>query len=708
MPSSAVPSSPDVFVSLDAASPGRLGELARAARRRRRLGRRRPPRQQPRASATSGWSTAARPATVTLVAGLLDELGVTIDRAAGHLPLRRAGRRHRLLPLRQHPARHPRARRPAAGDRHRPLRHQPPAVRHRAVRLARACCRSSPAARSSSPRSAPAWSGPGRAPPRPPSTACPASSSRRWSTSSAPPQEADVACVLKGQDDGSWSVSLRSRGGTDLARVAMALGGGGHTLAAGYSSYLDREKTIEALRRSCPPRSWSPDHVRRVGWSPLHDRASRRPSSRWRCRRSSSSRPSRCTCWSTPPSSGTSAPSPLGGLAVGGGLLAWAAALLNFLAYGTTARAARRAGAGDRAGAVAEGVQATWLALGLGLAVLAALPAPRRAADPAARRRPGCRSPRRGSSGCGRLASGAPLLLVSLAGNGWLRGVQELRRPVRYVLAGSLVSLVLCPLLVLPGRAGSRRLGRRQRRRAVGHGRPVPPRAAPRGRRLAPAAGRRPARSWSSAATCCCAPRCSRCRSSSPPGVAARAGTAPAGRPPDRPAAVLLPRPRARRLRDRRADPGRPGAGRRPARGRPGHRPPGHALGAGHRAGRRGRSCSRCRDVLLPLFTDDPAVLDAGRGRLVVPGRHAAAGRRRLRPRRRADGRRRRRLPAHGDHRLGRWSASCRCRCSPLPLGWGLAGVWTGLCLFIGLRLVGVLVRVAGDRWLTAPVTVTG
>ena len=61
---------------------------------------------------------------------------------------------------------------------------------------------------------------------------------------------------------------------------------------------------------------------------------------------------------------------PLGGLAVGGGLLAWSAALLNFLAYGTTARAARRAGAGDRAGAVGEGVQATWLALALGVAVL--------------------------------------------------------------------------------------------------------------------------------------------------------------------------------------------------------------------------------------------------------------------------------------------------------------------------------------------------
>jgi bifunctional oligoribonuclease and PAP phosphatase NrnA len=57
-----------------------------------------------------------------------------------------------------------------------------------------------------------------------------------------------VACVLKGQDDGSWSVSLRSRGVTDVAQVAMALGGGGHVAAAGYSSYLDREATVAALR----------------------------------------------------------------------------------------------------------------------------------------------------------------------------------------------------------------------------------------------------------------------------------------------------------------------------------------------------------------------------------------------------------------------------------------------------------------------------
>jgi Na+-driven multidrug efflux pump len=41
------------------------------------------------------------------------------------------------------------------------------------------------------------------------------------------------------------------------------------------------------------------------------------------------------------------------------------------------------------------------------------------------------------------------------------------------------------------------------------------------------------------------------------------------------------------------------------------------------------------------------------------------------------------------------------------PLGWGLAGVWTGLTLFIALRLAGVLVRVAGERWLTAPAVPT-
>ena len=61
-------------------------------------------------------------------------------------------------------------------------------------------------------------------------------------------EEADVACVLKGATDGSWNVSLRSRGRTDVAAVAIALGGGGHRMAAGFTSHLDREGTLAAVR----------------------------------------------------------------------------------------------------------------------------------------------------------------------------------------------------------------------------------------------------------------------------------------------------------------------------------------------------------------------------------------------------------------------------------------------------------------------------
>ncbi|MDQ2627054.1 MAG: MATE family efflux transporter, partial [Actinomycetota bacterium] len=56
----------------------------------------------------------------------------------------------------------------------------------------------------------------------------------------------------------------------------------------------------------------------------------------------------------------------LAGLAIGGLILGLVASQATFLSYGTTARSARHFGAGDRAAAVAEGAQATWLALGLG------------------------------------------------------------------------------------------------------------------------------------------------------------------------------------------------------------------------------------------------------------------------------------------------------------------------------------------------------
>ena len=61
---------------------------------------------------------------------------------------------------------------------------------------------------------------------------------------------------------------------------------------------------------------------------------------------------------------------PLAGLAVAAVLFAQVTSQLNFLSYGTTARTARLYGSGRRADAVAEGVQATWLALAVGAVVL--------------------------------------------------------------------------------------------------------------------------------------------------------------------------------------------------------------------------------------------------------------------------------------------------------------------------------------------------
>jgi putative MATE family efflux protein len=49
---------------------------------------------------------------------------------------------------------------------------------------------------------------------------------------------------------------------------------------------------------------------------------------------------------------------------------------------------------------------------------------------------------------------GAPGLLLAMAGNGWLRGVQDTRSPVLYVVGAFLLSAVLCPLLVYPAGLG--------------------------------------------------------------------------------------------------------------------------------------------------------------------------------------------------------------------------------------------------------------
>ncbi|MET0316704.1 MATE family efflux transporter [Rhodococcus sp. RS1C4] len=146
----------------------------------------------------------------------------------------------------------------------------------------------------------------------------------------------------------------------------------------------------------------------------------------------------------------------LAGLAVGGLVLAQVSTQLTFLSYGTTARAARMHGAGRERDAVGEGAQATWLALILGTVIVGVMQML-------------CVPILTVIGGGGDITAqavqwfrvavlGVPFILVSLAGNGWMRGVQNTVRPLRFVLVGLGLSAVLCPLLV-HGLAGFPDLG---------------------------------------------------------------------------------------------------------------------------------------------------------------------------------------------------------------------------------------------------------
>jgi bifunctional oligoribonuclease and PAP phosphatase NrnA len=59
--------------------------------------------------------------------------------------------------------------------------------------------------------------------------------------------ESDTAVLAKGHEDGRVKVSLRSRGDTDVGGLAAAMGGGGHRLAAGFTSQEDIESVIEKV-----------------------------------------------------------------------------------------------------------------------------------------------------------------------------------------------------------------------------------------------------------------------------------------------------------------------------------------------------------------------------------------------------------------------------------------------------------------------------
>jgi phosphoesterase RecJ-like protein len=61
--------------------------------------------------------------------------------------------------------------------------------------------------------------------------------------------EADVAVLAKVHGDGRVKMSLRSRGDTDVGTLAADMGGGGHRLAAGFTSTDPPEKVLAEIYR---------------------------------------------------------------------------------------------------------------------------------------------------------------------------------------------------------------------------------------------------------------------------------------------------------------------------------------------------------------------------------------------------------------------------------------------------------------------------
>ena len=136
----------------------------------------------------------------------------------------------------------------------------------------------------------------------------------------------------------------------------------------------------------------------------------------------------------------------LAGLGVAAVILQTAVGLCVFLAYGTTASVARRLGAGDLRGALAQGVDGLWLAVIIGVvttvAGVALTPVLVGAFDV-------------GTLIAGHAETylriaflGTTPLLIMLAATGVLRGLQDTRTPLVVAIAGTLLNIVLNVVLV--------------------------------------------------------------------------------------------------------------------------------------------------------------------------------------------------------------------------------------------------------------------
>ena len=136
----------------------------------------------------------------------------------------------------------------------------------------------------------------------------------------------------------------------------------------------------------------------------------------------------------------------LAGLGIAGTVLATAVSLCVFLAYGTTAAVARRLGAGDLRAALAQGVDGLWLAAGLGLALAAT---GWLLADPLIDAFGAAAAPTSYALTYLRFSlAGLPAMLVVLAATGVLRGLQDTRTPLVVAVAGAVANAVLNVVLV--------------------------------------------------------------------------------------------------------------------------------------------------------------------------------------------------------------------------------------------------------------------
>jgi putative MATE family efflux protein len=131
----------------------------------------------------------------------------------------------------------------------------------------------------------------------------------------------------------------------------------------------------------------------------------------------------------------------LAALALAATVLTTLVSLCIFLTYGTTARVSRLHGAGQDRVAGALAAQGLWLALGLGVALAAAIAA---LAVPLVHVLGGQGDVAAKAVRYLRIASlGVPMALIALAAQGFLRGVGNLRAPLIVVVAANVVNVGL-------------------------------------------------------------------------------------------------------------------------------------------------------------------------------------------------------------------------------------------------------------------------